>query len=334
MIKIGSFEFEPFDSPNYWADFAVFGNATCSTVELYERYTEVELKLDPEDTWQMAMDQSTSNSGIFIKNYKNTRAYMIEVSKDRGVSADDYIFDLEMFIHRICDGAKMSHLVYERPIKTESYRSNQVLFQLEGILRAFVKRYEEFKTARLDYIENASWRSVVIDSERYGKLTRKEQSARSIEEAYPWTKGYCGSLGADYDVYEAMGVMFGWFFNSFDKLGRPYVRGDKYTGNIGGFILPFQSAEDVAKAFEKEGIKADWMIAHPNKSIYENIAAGIEHYKVKCVEIADPVAMLALTVECNMKWLNPDKMTVVLVAANFVDKRLFNITGDSYHFVF
>ena len=334
MIKIGSFEFEPFESENHWVDFAVFGQVSNSTVELYERNSEVPLRLDTEDTWQLAMDQSTSNSGIFIKNYTNTKAYMIEVSRDKGVDADEYIFNLEMFIHKICEGCKFTHLVYERPIKCESFRSDQVLFQLEGILRAMVRRYPEFMTARLDYIENSSWRSVVVDTERFSGYSRKEQSAKSIEAIYPWVNGYCGSLGKDFDVFEAMGVMFGWFYNSFDKLGRPYVRGDKYTGNIGGFILPFQSAESVAKAFEEAGIKADWMIAHPNKSIYENIAAGIEHYKTKCVEIDDPVAMLALTIECNMKWLNPDKMTIVLVAANYVDKRMYDITGKSYHFVF
>lgn len=334
MIKIGSFEFAGFESENYWADFAVFGELQVSTVDFYDRYQEVELQLDPQDTWQMAIDQSTTNSGIFIKNYNNTRAYMIEVSKERGVHADDYIYDLEMFIHRICVGTKFTHLIYERPIKTESFRSAQVLFQLEGILRAFVRRYEEFKTARLDYIENSSWRSVVVDSEKFPGYSRKEQSAKSIEQVYPWSKGYGGSIGSDFDVYESMGVMFGWFLNSFDKLGRPYVRGDKYTGNIGGFILPFQSAEEVSKAFNDVGIKADWQIAHPSKSIYENIAAGIEHYKVKCVELSDPVVMLALTVECNMKWLNPDKMTVVLVAANYVDQRLFQVTGKEYHFTF
>ena len=334
MIKIGSFEFEPFDSKNHWADFAVFGPATYSDVKMYEDYREVLLVLDPEDTWQMSIDQSTSNSGIFIKNYENTKAYMIEVARDRGTDADDFIFNLEMFIHQTCTDAKMSHLIYERPITTDNFRSAQVLFQLEGMLRALVKRYSEFKTARLDYIENSSWRSVVVDANKYGGSNRKEQSAKSIEGIFPWSRRYCGSIGSDYDIYEAMGVMFGWFINSFDRLGRPYVRGDKFNGNIGGFILPFQSSEEVAKAFQEAGLDATWMIAHPNKSIFENIAAGLEKYKIKCVEITDPVAMLALTVECNMKWLNPDKMTIVLVTANYVDKRLFSITGKDYHFIF
>ena len=334
MIKVCTFTFQEMDAENHWVTFAVFGPKLHEELKFYRDYHDVPLKLDPDDVWQIAMDQSTSNSGIFIKNYKNTVAYMIEVSRDRGVAADEYIFDLEMFVHRICEGAHISHLIYERPIKTDSYRSSQVLFQLEGVLRAMVRRYDEFKTANLDYIENSSWRSVVVDTKKFSGYNSKDQSAKSIEAIYPWTLGYAGSLGSDNDIYEAMGVMFGWFINSYDKLGRPYVRGDKYTGHIGGFILPFQSAEEVAKAFSELGIEAEWRVENPRKSIYENIASGIEHYKVKCVEISDPVAMLALTVECNMKWLDPDKMTVVLMAANYVDQKVFLVTGREYHFVF
>ena len=333
MIKLCSFEFEPFESPNYWADFLVFGAKVSDKIEFFDNYRKLELQLDPEDTYQMAMDQSTSNSGIIIKNYKNTRVYLIEVSRDRTQDAGDYIFDLEMCLHKIGEGIKFSHIIYERPITSESYRSSQVLFQLEGMLQGLPKRYPEFRTAQLDNITNSEWRSIVIDEE-FAKYSRKAQSEESVCKAFPWVRAYGDSLGKDLDIFEAIGIMFGWFSASYDRLGRPYVRGDKYTGNIGGFILPFQSAEEVANAFEEAGIKAAWRIEHPRKSIYENIAAGIEHYKVKCVEISDPAAMLALTIECNMKWLNPDKMTIVLVAANYVDSRLFEITGKEYHFVF
>lgn len=334
MIKIGTFEFEELESKNHWADFAVFGECTYDKVEYFDKNSDVALRLDPEECWQVSMDQSTSNSGIFIKNYTNTKAYMIEVSRHKDDQADDYVFNLEMFLHMILEGCKVSHLIYERPIKTENYRSAQVLFQLEGMLRQLVRRYPEFKTAQLDHIENAAWRSVVIDSAMFGSLPRKKQSEEAIEYTFPWTKGYLGSIGKDLDIYEALGVMFGWFFSSFDKFGRPYVRGDKYVGNIGGFIMPFQGAEEVAAAFKEQGIDAFWQVENPRKSIYENIASGIEHYKIKCVEISDPVAMLALTVECNLKWLSPDKMTVILVAANYVDKRMFEITGEAYQFVF
>lgn len=337
MIKICLLEFEELQSKDHWVTFAQFGSCASHKTVTFDNYHELGdagINLDPEDAWQIAFDQSTSNSGVFIKNYKNTKAIMMEMNRSRGESADDFIFNFEMLVHQLCKGVKFTHLLYERPITTESFRSSQVLFQLEGMLRALVKRYEEFHAARLDYIENSSWRSVVVDTKKFSGYSRKGQTFMSINEYYPWVMHYGTSIGEDYDVFEAMGVMFGWFINSYDALGRPYVRGDKFNGSIGGFILPGVSAKSVAEEFSKVGLKVGWFVENPRKSIYENIASGLEHYAINCVEMSTQSAMLALYVECNLKWDDPKKLTLVIVPANFVDTRLYSITGREFHFVF
>ncbi len=337
MIKICSIGFEEIPCENHWLTFARFGPDTGYVCRQYADYRDVDLQLfglSPEDTWQISFDQSTTNSGVFIKNYQNTRVIMLEMHRDWGDTADDFIFDFEMLLHKICQGVQFTHLLYERPITSESYRSSEVLFQLEGMLRQLIKRYDEFKTARLDYIENSSWRKVVVDSKKYSNYNRKSQTYKSISEFYPWTCFYGASLGDDYDIYEAMGVMFGWFINSYDALGRPYVRGDKFNGRIGGFILPDVSSREVAHSLQELKLDADWFVENPRKSIYENIASGLEPHHIRCVEISSPSAMLALFVECNLKWTSPEKATLVIVPANFVDSRLFDITGKEYHFVF
>ena len=334
MIKICAFSFDELQVDNHWVSFSEFGEVKgYMPPKLFDTYEEVPEILDPEEFYQISFDQSTSCTGIFIKNYKNTEAYMIEVSKNKNQDADAYIFDFDMFVHRICKCAKITHLIYERPIATESFRSAQVLFQLEGTLRAFVKRYSEFKTARLECIENSSWRRVVILEDYKRMQDRKLASENSIKDLYPWTTYYDFSLGSDRDIFEAMGVMFGWFFNSYDRLGRPYVRGDRYNGAIGGFILPEASAEEVSKELKKAGIESTWFVQNPRKSTFENLACAVEKYKVVCVELNEPHAMLALTIECNIVWMDPARMTIVLTAANFTNSKLFEITGKEYHFV-
>lgn len=333
MIKLCSFQFEELPSKNHWVDFAKFGSLLKFDLKWYDSYRDVDQSLSQESSWQIGMDQSTSCCGIVLKNYENTMLYMVEVSRSKGQDANDAIFDLEMFLHQFCKDATITHLIYERPIKAESFRSSQILFQLEGMIRALAKRYDEFKPARLDFIENSSWRSVVILEKYKDGTERKLASRLSIQEIFDWTTIYDESLGRDEDIYEAMGVLFGWFINSFDTLGRPYVRGDRYNGVIGGFILPFMSAEKVASQFKEAGIESVWAVQNPRKSIYENLVCYIEKYKVACVELTEAYAMLALSVECNMKWMNPDKMTVILVAPNYVDSRLYAITGKDFHFI-
>lgn len=336
MIQIASFSFELLEAKdnNYWVHFARFGRLLSYDFQQYSNMDEIPTLLSEGKVYQIGLDQSTSVAGVFIKDYKNTEAYMIEVSKNKGENADDFIFNFELLIHKLTEGRKVSHLIYERPIKKENYRSSQVLFQLEGNVRAWVKRYKDFHSAMLDYIENSAWRSVVILDKYARTLERKEASKESIRELLPWSCYYLFCLGPDCDVYEAMGVLFGWFFCSFDRLGRPYVRGDRYTGNIGGFILPNAPAEEVSKQLQAAKIDTEWWVQNPRKSIYENLVSAVKKYKVVCVEITDPFAILSLTVECGFKWdEDPSILTAVLVASNYVDKTLFSITGSKYHFI-
>ena len=348
MIKILTLQFEELPSENHWITFAKFGSLIKYEQRYFDSYRDADefirsgedlslpLTLEDTDNYQIAMDQSTTNAGVFIKNYNNTRAWMIEVRRANKQDADDFIFDFEMFLHWFCKDGHITHLIYERPISNDNYRSSQVLFQLEGMIRSLVKRYREFKDAKLDFIENAAWRSVVVFDEykQNRGYPQKEGSYRSIRETFDWTNIYGPSLGSDNDIYEAMGIMFGWFIKSYDALGRPYVRGDRYYGAIGGFCLPGYSAKDICEQLKAAGITSTWYMQNPDKSTYENIASAVERHKVVCIELTNSYSMLTLTIECNFKWTNPDKMAVILVAANYVDKRLFEITGKEFHFVF
>lgn len=332
MIKLCEFNFVEVQTDNHWIAFPTFGPVTKSVVHWYDGAADLDISLSPDKVYQIGMDQSTSCCGIFIKDYANTEAYMIEYKGKPG-DADNTIFDIEMFLHKLCGRTKISHLIYERPISTEAFRSAQVLFQLEGMIRALNKRYDEFKPALLEYIENSSWRRAVILDKCKDYANRKMATQDSIQAIFDFSHFYDQSLGKDCDVYEAMGVMFGWFFNSYDALGRPYVRGDQYSGAIGGFILPDVSAEDVCAQFKEAGFDTAWAMQNPRKSTFENLASAVQKHKVICVEFTDLYSMLTLFVECNLKWTEPEKLTVVLTAANYVDFRLFDITGKKYHFV-
>lgn len=333
-VKMCSYTFNKVEADNHWVNFATFGAMTKFDVQWYDGYRDVPVRLNSDKVYQVGMDQSTTNCGIFIKDYDNTEAYMMEISREKGMDADEAIFAIEMLLHQVCAGCQISHLIYEKPIDNESFRSAQVLFQLEGAIRALIRRYDEFKTARLDSIVNSSWRRVVILDEYKHMDDRKLATEKSIQQIFDWSNCYGFSLGSDHDIYEAMGVIFGWFVNAFDALGRPYVRGERYNGAIGGFVLPTASAEEVCNQFKAAGLDATWAVQNPRQSIFENLAVAVEKYKIVCVELTQPYAMLAMSVECNIKWMNPDRMTVVLTAANFVDARLFQITGNEYHFTF
>ena len=336
MIKYAKFRFEEIETSDHWVAFPNFSATYNSEVKISKDYRDVDISLNPEKVYQMSMDQSSTNTGIFIKDYANTEAYMIEVRREKGQDAPDYTYDLEMFLHDLCEGCVFSHIIYERPINTENFQSARALFQLEGAIRALGKRYKEFSSAKIDCIENSSWRSVVIDKtleKEYGVQNRKLASLESVIKIWKWTDDYGNSLKADNDVYEAIGIMMGWFFNSFDGLGRPYVRGDKSSRTVGGFVLPGLDGETVKAMLSKHGIESEFYVENPRYSIYQNLTGGVQPYTLRCVEVTTRYTMLCLCVECNIKWMEPDVMTVILCDASTVDTKLKEITGGEFHFV-
>ena len=89
----------------------------------------------------------------------------------------------------------------------------------------------------------------------------------------------------------------------------------------------------MSKEFSKLGLDTDWYVYNGKASLWSNIASAVEKQKVTCLEIGASYQMLLMCVESNMVWTNPEKITLVLVASNFVDRNLFKVTGDKYHFV-
>lgn len=333
MIKHQSLMFSKLNVDNHWVNFWKFGDLLQTNQEYFKDYRESTIQLDPNAYYQISFDQSSSNTGIFIKNLENTEVHMIEVLRSKGQAAGDYIWDLEQFLHQMCEGCVFSHIIYEKPINTQAYRSAQVLFQLEGVLCALSRRYPEFKAAKVDNIENPAWYAAIRDKTLDASYSRKEVSRISVNRLWPWTLEYGSSLYKDNDIFDAIGVMMGWFIASFDPFGRPYVRGARTTRAVGGYVLPGLTGEQVAQMLREYGIDCEVYIENPTYAIYQNLAAMVQQYKTVCVEFSSKYAMLCMSIECNLKWIDPDIMTVILVDAATVDSNLKEITGGTFHFV-
>ena len=333
MIKIVAFRFEELPSENHWVDFAKFGECTGFEIFGYPTWTGVNFHLNAGEDYQIGMDQSTTCSGVCIKNFRNTEFYMIECKRDSHEDSSEFMFMFEKFLHTICEGCSITHIIYEKPIKSAEFQSARVLFQLEGIVTQLGRRYPEFSTAKIANIENASWRSSVVLKE-FNRHGRKEATAMSIRRIFPWADNYGYSLGKDQDVFESVGILFGWFISAFDPLGRPYVRGDRSKATIGGFIIPGLHAEDAAQMLREAGVSCKWAIENPKNSIAKNIGTALESYTAMCVEFSSKYAMLCLCIESNIKWIDPDFMTVILVEANSIPTKLKEMTGGTYHFVY
>lgn len=322
--------FEPLPDFKPYVDFYRFGNLIDFHVTEGEH---LEIPLRDDIIYDISFDQSTSNTGIFIKAHNNLEVYMIEVCKKSKTTPEEYMFELETVLHEICKGHLFLHLIYEKPIKSGNFRSSQVLFQLEGMLRMLTMRYEEFKSIKYDSISKMSWAPCVFDKERYGSnYSDKEAAKQSIIMQFPWTQWFGFSLGKDNDGYEAVGVMMGWFCTAFDPFGRPYVRGDSFHGNVGCTILPSIPYNTLYEQLKKEDVNTKWFVYNPKSSIFKNIVKAAEKDCVVLVHVDDPFIKLALSIESNLKLFECDFFTLVIVTPNFMSAAAKRILGTQFHF--
>lgn len=325
------FDVQPDFKP--YVDFYKFGNLLDFNVTEGSKIEHLNILLKDDVIYDISFDQSTSNTGVFIKAHNNSEIYMIEVCKASNTTPEEYMFELESFLHGICNSYLFLHLIYEKPIKSKNFRSSQVLFQLEGMLRMLPLRYEEFKSVEYGSISKMEWAPTVFDKERYGSnYSDKEAVKQSIISIFPWTQWFGFSLGKDNDGYEAIGVMMGWFYNSFDPLGRPYVRGDSFHGNVGCTILPGVPYDTLYEQLKKEDVNTKWFVYNPKSSIFKNIVKAAEKDCVVLVHVDDPYIKLALSVESNLKLFEHDFFTLVIVTPNFMSAAAKRILGTQFHF--
>lgn len=332
-LKCVKFIFSPYRSNgvHLWTDFCRFGELI--NVEVYEKIKDpmdFPFTLNPDEIYQIGLDQSTSCTGIFIKNFRNTEVYMMEYkanSVTKPTDATSFLINLEMFLHNLCKGTNISHTIYEATIESDNYRTSKILAQLAGIVEALPLRYNEFKTTVLDDIANQSWRESVI-CEEFCEYDRKEQSMLSIQKIFPWTINYGNSLSSR-DVYEAMGILFGWFMKSFDKLGRPYVRGTPFSGNVGIILFPNMSGEEVCNQINSLGIEiANYKVYNFSLSIFKNIVCSVSKEDAALVEITDKFVIICMCAEANIKIEDYNIMTALVVRESCdYAKSIYSLAG-------
>lgn len=332
-IKCLSVFFEETKGMNPFVDFYFFGDVRNHKLTEGTSIKQLGISLNKDKIYAISFDQSSSCSGVFIKDIYNTEIYMLEFRRSNGLNADDYIFEFEMLIKELTEGNTFMYLIYEAPIDSPTYRSKQVAFQLEGIIRQWVRRYEHFKTANLDNIEPPSWKSIIVDTSKYGAdYVSKQASKESIIDLFPWAGLYGTSLYKDNDAYEAVGIMFGWFTASFDAFGRPYVRGDEYTGNVGCIVLPEVKAEDISNAMSAQGVDNKWFMYNPKFSTFKNIMKSARQYNIAFIQIEDLYTLLTVCIEANVKLPSSGIATLAVATPGNMSAAASRIIGDKFNF--
>lgn len=230
MIKFVEFTAKA-KEPREYAERGIFrdqfrfsGSIFATEPQMYTTFEEIDVDRGPllkKDLFYLiSIDQSTSNSGIFIKSVDNTHAILLEVSKQSGQKSGQYIQQLE---HMLCWLNKWQNIVMvlpERAVLNNYYNTTKVLMHLYGMIRDLPECTPEYTFATVRDVPVTAWRAEVILPE-YEHCDKKTASRLSIQHIYPWLTNYGSSIGKDEDAFEAAGIMFGWMCRGYDPLAIP-----------------------------------------------------------------------------------------------------------------
>lgn len=173
---------------------------------------------------QIGIDQSTSETGVYVKSYPDNEFICIMSIKNEGLSPDDYTFMFEKTLSSMFSESKVRRLVYEshKGIGDNKYVSN-VLRRLATSIKNLKATCPGLKDAEMATERPNAWRSSFIPKETYaGNYNTENVKYAVLAEClkrYPQLLEFSKVCSKSYDAFEAIGILDGHLEKNYTKDG-------------------------------------------------------------------------------------------------------------------
>ena len=195
------------------------------TLNAKHKYT-----LNDQQTYQIGIDQSTTQTGIAIKTYDtNKLVYMLDYINEGMLHYKDYIGMFVTALEYLLRQIPVKRLVYEEHshIRGDSKYASKVLRNLaDNISKVQLK----FPSTEFCTTSPVVWRSTFLPKDIYkGRMKDNNIKLYVVEEClrrYPNIIKYKSYVGDSYDSFEALGILDGFLEGNFTPDGRRIVTRD------------------------------------------------------------------------------------------------------------
>lgn len=231
--------------------------------------------------WTIAIDQSTTCTGIALIAADGSYGVMADVQRDPLLPASDFKKCLTKFMRRLVEGQKINTLIMERPIPHEKFKtSRDKLHELKGLVESWQESIYAFENTKFHDILPNSWRANVVDKRKgKGRSNDKLAIAYDVADHYPITNYYLQRCPAkDYDSFEALGIYIGFQKYAYDELGRPMIYGTEEKNHIsfvGYAILPTNHVNEYVELILQKlvhlGSNFTHRVYNPKYNLHKNI---------------------------------------------------------------
>ena len=217
---------------------------------------EFSLTLMKNKEYDVALDQSTSCTGIAIFSTDNDVKILLEVARDTG-EKETFYRDLKHILGAIVKDNKIRLVICEDPpyVKNKMY-SSRMLLELRGRIQEWMYDIPEFTEAEFCSIFPQSWKTFVVDkSKGTGRSNKKACIAEDICDVYPIFLSYFGQrYNKDLDGFDAVGILIGYRKYAFTDDGVRLICGTqekRHTSLVFYRYIPAEWIKDKNKLNEE-----------------------------------------------------------------------------------
>lgn len=179
------------------------------------------IDLDPEKEYMVAIDQSTSSTGIAIaeKDFSAVVVFTLVSESKSPYEKTMYIDILLEFIEQLLIGRKLLFLALEEvpPPNNGNLHTYKVLKELKDTIESKLKACPSYQALDADRKFSPypqQWKSTIFDKKikgMKGRFNIKSEIAKDIVKIYPFLGEYYTELtktfGHDYDGFDAFGIL-------------------------------------------------------------------------------------------------------------------------------
>lgn len=160
------------------------------------------VKLDPNGKYIIALDQSTSCTGLVIYRLGSGITGVMELERE-GVHRDTYVHELKKYIEALLTGNDIVAVLIEDVFKGGSQRTYEILNDLAKGIENMCKR-EVRISGRIERIYNPVWVAEFLKNinipNKHSREIAKAMTKKVALEYYPWAEGFLE------DAYDAIGI--------------------------------------------------------------------------------------------------------------------------------
>lgn len=298
-------------------------------------YEDLNIILKKDRTYMVGIDQSTSCTGIYIRESAGLIDLVLDVKRD-GMEKETFYRELEGLLKKLLKDLKVGLLVHEEPVPNKKqYYSGKVLLELKGRLRDWVSKIPALEKASIVSIYPQSWKSMILDKQaakesgetlaKRGKV--KSKIAQDVCRYTPWFNEYRERhFSTDYDAFDATGILLGYLQAAFNEDGTRKIYGmqeKKHTSSVFYKYVPITMFNGSTNYF-KDLLQYMWPSVYPTVLYYNERYKFVENIRMASSNNKVCLTFLPKSEVQRLQWqFNFDKQDNYIMVALVCNKSKF-----------